>query len=172
MFLKRFKVKSNQKYINNILNSRTPNIDASKIESVGVILNFDEFNDYDDFRKFFKSIGILENKIKFIAFITDEKLKPNSWDAYFFSNSFGWNGRINGVELHEFINMEFDALISYYKEDNLELNLVTALSKANFKIGISGKDKRLNDFIIDVKPNQTQVFQKELIKYLKVLNKL
>jgi Family of unknown function (DUF6913) len=172
MFLKRFKVKSNQKYINNILNSRKPNVDACKIESVGVIINFDEFNNYDVFRKLFKNIGILENKIKFVTFITDEKLTPNNWDAYFNPKNFGWKGKINGVELQEFVDIEFDALISYYKEDNLELNLVTALSKANFKIGISGKDQRLNDFIIDVKPNQTQVFENELIKYLKVLNKI
>lgn len=172
MFLKRFKEKSNQKYINNILNSRKVNVDKRKIESVGIILNFDEFNDYDVFRKLFKKIGILENKIKFITFITDEKLTPNSWDSYFNPNNFGWKGKINGVELQAFIDAEFDALISYYKEDNLDLNIVTALSNANFKIGISGKDKRLNDFIIDVKPDQVSVFEEELIKYLRVLNKI
>ncbi len=172
MILKRFKEKSNQKYINSILNSRKPNVDACKIELVGVIINFDEFNNYEIFRNFFKSIGILENKVKFITFITDDKLTPNSWDAYFNPKNFGWNGKINGVELQEFVGLEFDALISYYKEDNLELNLVTALSKANFKIGISSKDQRLNDFIINVNPNQTEIFKEELIKYLKVLNKI
>jgi Family of unknown function (DUF6913) len=172
MILKRFKEKSNQKYINSILNSRKPNVDACKIESVGVIINFDEFNNYEIFRNFFKSIGILENKVKFITFITDDKLTPNSWDAYFNPKNFGWNGKINDVELQEFVGSEFDALISYYKEDNLELNLVTTLSKANFKIGISSKDQRLNDFIINVNPNQTEIFKEELIKYLKVLNKI
>ena len=172
MFLKRFKEKSNQKYINNILNSRKTSVDERVIESIGVILNFDEFNDYDVLRKFFKSIGILENKVKFIAFITDEKLQPNSWDAYFNPKSFGWSGKINGVELQEFINTEFDALISFYKKDSLELNTVTALSKANFKIGISNADERLNDFIINVKPGQINLFKEEIVKYLKVLNKI
>ena len=172
MFLQRFKKKSIQKYINKRLNSRNVSVNNSKIASIGIILNLDEFNNYDTLRQFFNDIGIMENKIKFIAFITDEKLAPNTWDSYFNPNSFGWHGSIKNVELDEFINTEFDALISYYKDDNLELNIVTTLSKANFKIGISKKDPRLNDFIIDVKPNQTTIFKQEILKYLKVLNKI
>lgn len=172
MFLNRFKKKSNQNYINKILKSRKTSVNSNKIESVGIILNLDEFNEYDNLRLFLKNIGIRENKVKFITFITDEKSAPNSWDSYFNPKNFGWNGKIKNVELQEFINTKFDALISYYKEDRLELNTVTALSKANFKIGISSNDQRLNDFIIDVKPNQINIFKKEIIKYLKVLNKI
>lgn len=172
MFLNRFKKKSNQNYISKILKYRKASVNDNKIESVGVILNLDEFNEKDNIRLFFKTIGIMENRIKFITFITDEKLVPNSWDSYFNPKDFGWNGKIKSIELQEFINIKFDALISYYKEDNLELNTVTALSKANFKIGISNSDQRLNDFIIDVKPNQINIFKKEIIKYLKVLKKI
>ena len=80
--------------------------------------------------------------------------------------------KIKSIELQDFINTKFDALISYYKADNLELNTVTALSKANFKIGISGNDQRLNDFIIDVKSSQINIFKQETLKYLTVLNKI
>ena len=172
MFLRRFKEKSNQKYINSILNSRRVAIHSRPIESIGVILNYDECNKYDALRAIFKSVGILENKVKFLTFITDEKLAPNSWDAYFNPRDFGWKGSINNVEAQEFIKTEFDALISFYKEDNLELNMITASSKANFKIGISNNDDRLHDFIIDIKPHQIDLFKYELIKYLKVLNKI
>jgi len=172
MFLNRFKKKSNQNYIDKILKFRKASVNSNKIESVGIILNLDEFNEYDNLRLFLKNLGIMENRIKFITFITDEKLAPNSWDAYFNPKNFGWNGKIKNVELQEFINTKFDALISYYKEDRLELNAVTALSKSNFKIGISSIDQRLNDFIINVKPNQINIFKKEIIKYLKVLNKI
>lgn len=172
MFLKRFKEKSNQKYINNLLNSKRDIADSRKIESIGIILSFDEFSNYDEFRSLFKEIKILENKVKFVTFITDEKSTPNSWDVFFDPKNFGWNGKIDNVELEAFVNTEFDALISYYKEDLLELNMVTALSKANFKIGLSTKDERLHDFIIGVTPDQIDVFKMELIKYLKVLNKI
>ena len=133
MFLNRFKKKTNQNYISKILKSRNVSVNDNKIESVGVILNLDEFNEHDNIRLFLKNLGIMENRIKFMAFITDEKLAPNSWDSYFNPKDFGWNGKIKSVELQEFVNTKFDALISYYKDDNLELNFVTASSKANFK---------------------------------------
>ena len=172
MFLRRFKEKSNQKYINRILNSRRPPINSRPIESIGIVLNYDECNKYDALRDICRRIGIMENKVKFLTFITDEKAAPNSWDAFFNPKNFGWNGKINNVEAQEFINTEFDALISFYKEDSLELNMITASSKANFKIGISGNDERLHDFIINIKPHQIDLFKYELIKYLKVLNKV
>jgi hypothetical protein len=172
MFLQRFKKNSIRNYINKILNSRNMPVSDNKIESVGVILNHDEFNEHEDIRLFLKGIGIMENKIKFITFITEKKLAPNTWDSYFSPKDFGWNGKIKNIELQEFIDIKFDALISYYKEDNLELNVATALSKANFKIGISKNDERLNDFIIDVKPDEIIIFKQELLKYLKVLNKI
>ncbi len=172
MFFKRFKKKSIQKYINNILKNRNANVNDRKIESVGIILNLVEYNEHENLILFFKSNGIRENKIKFIRFIADEKNKPNPWDSYFSPSDFGWRGKLNSVELQDFVDTKFDALISYYKNDNLELNTVTALSKANFKIGISGKDVRLIDFIINIKPNQIDIFKKEFLKYLKTLNKI
>jgi hypothetical protein len=172
MFFKRFKKKSNQKYINNILNNRKVSVNDRPIKSVGVIFNYDEFKNYDQIRSLFKSIGINENRIKFLTFITDEKSRPNSWDAYFYPENFGWKAKIGGPDLVDFVNEPFDALISYYHADNLELNMATALSKANFKIGISKKDERLYDFIINIQPDQINVFKNELIKYLKVFNKI
>ena len=90
----------------------------------------------------------------------------------FYPQNFGWKGKIEGLDLIDFINEPFDALISYYHGDELELNMATALSKANFKIGITNKDERLYDFIINIQPNQINVFKNELIKYLKVFNKI
>ena len=58
MFLKLFKDKSNQKYINRILNSRISNVRKKRIESVGVLLNLEEFSDYDALKQFLKSSSI------------------------------------------------------------------------------------------------------------------
>lgn len=172
MFLKRFRDKSNQKYINNILNSQERVVHNRKIETVGILLNFDEFNNFDQLRLLFKNSGIKDNRVKIISFIDDEKGKPNSWDAFFNPKDFGWKGKITNTELEDFINTKFDALVCYFKNDNLELDMVTACSKANFKIGISNKDPRLYDLIIDVDTKHLPIFQNEILKYLKVLNKI
>ncbi|MCB0444926.1 MAG: hypothetical protein R2812_08665 [Gelidibacter sp.] len=172
MILKAFKEKSNQKYINSLLNSRNVAITTKKIESVGVILNLNEFSDFEAFRIYFKSLGIQLPKIKTIAFVEDEKNADKLWDTFFSAKDIGWKGKIHSVDLQTFIDTKFDALICFYKQNKLETNLVTALSNANFKIGLSHVDDRLYDFIIDLNTKQIEVFKVELKKYLTVLKKI
>jgi len=172
MFLKLFRKRSNQKYINKILNSKRSKISERKIRSVGIILSLDEFKDYNKLKEIFIDFGVNQNKIKFITYVTHKDFQLNHWDDYFNPKDFGWNGTITNIALNEFINSRYDVLISFYRIDNIDLNLVTAKSKANFKIGISNFDQRLNDFIIDVDIVQIDVFKNELEKYLRGLNKI
>ena len=98
--------------------------------------------------------------------------KSDSNDAFFSLENFDWLGRPKSIEIDEFINQPFDVLISYYKLNQLELNFITARSKANFKIGLTNDDPRLHDLTIDIEPKDTDVFKTELIKYLTQLNRL
>lgn len=172
MILKAFKEKSNQKYINKLLNARHVAVSGVQMKSVGVILNMNEFSDFDAFRTFFKSLGIHEAKVKIIGFVEDPKDVNNLWDTFFSPKDFGWKGKINSIDLQTFIDTDFDVLISFYQEKHMELNLITAVSKANFKVGLTNHDQRLYDLIIDLKVSQFSTFKKELTKYLTVLNKL
>ena len=172
MFVKFFKDRSNKKFINKALENRASSVNGNKIQTIGIILNIGEFKDYDGLIDIFQNYGINENKIKFIAYVSKNDMKLNHWDSYFESKDFGWHGSINNLDLKDFIEMKFDALISYYKKDNLELNYATACSKANFKIGLSNKNQNLNDIIIDINPNFIDIFGKELKKYLVGLNKI
>ncbi len=172
MILKSFKEKSNQKFINKLIDSRRVALSSKKVESVGIVLNLSEFDDFEPFRVFFDELKLNPNKIKIAAFTDDPKLVESSNELLFSRKQIGWKGKIKNNELETFVNTNFDALISYYRQDNLELNLVTAHSNANFKIGISNTDERLNDLILDVKPKKFDVFKQELIKYLTILNKL
>lgn len=172
MIFKAFKEKSNQKYINKLLNSRSASIHKNRIQSVGVILNLNEFADLDAFRSFFVELEVLPPKTKIITFVEDNKITGKLWDTYFSPKDFGWNGSLKNIDIQDFVNTEFDALISFYREKVLELNLITAMSKANFKIGISNADPRLYDLILDIPTTNFPLFKNELKKYLTVLNKL
>ena len=70
------------------------------------------------------------------------------------------------------MDVPFDILISYFEKDVLELKLMTAKSKAKFKIGILQTDERLNDLIIKTSLKQFELFKKEVFKYLSILNKI
>ena len=172
MFFKQFRTRSLQKNITLILKSRIKNFKSGKVNSIGVIFDYDSYCDYDFFRNLLKDLGLNDNRIRFIAKVDLEKNKPNSWDSFFSLENFDWLGRPKSSEIEEFVEQPFDLLISYYKPNKLELNLVTARSKANFKIGITNEDSRLHDLTIDIEPSNTDVFKIELIKYLTQLNRL
>lgn len=172
MILKGFKEKSNKKFLNKLLSNRNVNILDNKIESLGVILNVDEVDDFELFRTMADNINVHPNKLKIIAFSATKIEGLNTWDNCFNLKDFGWNGTIKNVELQWFLNTKFDALISYYTQDELELKLLTATSKAQFKIGILQTDIRLNDLIIKTKINEFDVFKTEVYKYLTILNKI
>ncbi|WP_452218406.1 DUF6913 domain-containing protein [Lacinutrix undariae] len=172
MFLSAFKEKSNQKYINKLLTDRTRTVNKCKVQTVGVVLNFTEFTDVEVFKSFFKTLNISETAIEIVAFVDKEKDEHKLWGTFFTPKDFGWKGSFKNNELKTFLNKDFDALICFYKQDITLLNVMAAASKANFKIGLSGVDDRLYDLMIDVKPEEVSVFNKELKKYLTILNKL
>ncbi|ALJ06612.1 hypothetical protein APS56_16365 [Pseudalgibacter alginicilyticus] len=172
MILRAFKENSNKKYLNNLLSKRKVDVMDGKIESLGIILNVDELADFDLFRAIASDLKVHPNNLKVIAFSSNEKDEFNSWDLCFNPKDFGWRGYIKNVELQAFLNTKFDALISYYTHENLELKLLTASSKAKFKIGNLQTDTRLNDLIIKTDIKEFEVFSGELLKYLMILNKI
>jgi len=172
MILKGFKKKSNEKYLNKLLSERHVNVNDSKIESLGVILNIDELSDFELFRALGNVIKIHPNKLKIIAYSSNENDKLSSWDVCFNPKDFGWKGLIKNVELQSFVDKKFDALISYYATDEVELKLITASSQAKFKVGILQTDERINDLVIKTNFKEFKVFKEELFKYLTILNKI
>ncbi|MFP4845791.1 DUF6913 domain-containing protein [Winogradskyella sp. PE311] len=172
MILKAFKGKSNQKYVNNLLALRKATVNTNKVKTVAVLLNANEFDDFEMFNQFFKELNLTSPKHKIIAFTYDDKFVASQWETYFSPKDFGWKGKINNVDLQSFMDEEYDVLIAYYKGSVLELDLITASSKANLKVGLSRTDERLYDLIIDVDPKETKIFKTEFTKYLNILNKL
>ncbi|MGB5418521.1 DUF6913 domain-containing protein [Algibacter sp.] len=172
MILKGFKEKSNKKYLNKLLSERNINVNADKVISLGVILNIDEFDDFEKFRGLADYINIRPNKLKIIAYSSNKKEGLHSWDECFNPKDFGWKGVVKNTELQTFLDSEFDVLISYYDNELLELKLITAKSKAKFKIGILQSDERLNDLIIKTHLKQFELFKEEVFKYLTIFKKL
>ncbi|EDP69886.1 hypothetical protein FBALC1_10152 [Flavobacteriales bacterium ALC-1] len=172
MILKAFKEKSIQKYVNTLLNARKAAISNAKVKTVAVLLNTSEFHEFEVFRVYFKELGLTSPKHKIIAFTLDDKLEHNKWNTHYSPKDFGWKGKIKNIDLDSFIKEPYDVLICYYKKEVLQLDLIAAASKANLKVGISKKDERLYDLIIDVALKDINIFKQELKKYLTILNKL
>ena len=172
MILKGFKEKSKKKYLNKLLLERQVNVTDNEVKSLGVVLNIDEVDDFDLFRELAETMKIHPNKLKVIAFSESKKDDLNAWDSCYNFKDFSWKGSVKNIELQSFLDKDFDVLISYYEKEILELKLITALSKAKFKVGILQTDERLNDLIIKTNLKQFELFKTEVFKYLTILNKI
>ena len=106
--------------------------------------------------------------------MTKDKIKKNEVFDYptFSHKDLSFKGNLENENVTNFTNQEFDMLISYYDTEKAPLMIATFKSKANFKVGFSTIDKRLNHFMINTNAENYKVFVSELFKYLKILNKI
>jgi hypothetical protein len=172
MFLKVFKQKSNQKFINNILLHRKAEVSDNKTKTIGVLFNEDEFDNNEHFSEFLKDLNIQSRNQRFLMYSTKKNESQSSWQNRYTSKDFGWRGKLKNSDLQNFTDSEFDVLICYFLADEIELNQIAAMSMSSFKVGISNNDDRLYDLIINVNPSNFEAFKRELKKYLTLLNKL
>ena len=80
-------------------------------------------------------------------------------------------GKLKREEIKKLVQSKFDLLLNY-TNNNQYLNCVTAFSKANFKVGLKNNQQEIFDLVIDVDKENVDLFHNELIKYLKILNKI
>ncbi|WP_338408331.1 hypothetical protein [uncultured Flavobacterium sp.] len=145
---------------------------SNSTQSVGVLVDESYFFEKEDLTKELVANGIQEQNIKIIVY--RDKLKNN--EVYskptFGIKHLNWKGEIINPEVNDFINEEFDLLISYYDVEKAILLTITHNSKAQFKVGFSSIDKRLNHLMINTNAENYKVFVQESFRYLKILNKI
>lgn len=172
MILKGIKEKSYKNHINSKLKKRVVTHSNRKINRVGVIVNAQEDVDFSWFKALAKGLNISVNSIEVIAFKNELEENEEVYNPTYTLKDIGWRGVVKNAELKAFLEANFDALISYYKADETPLKLLTAKSNAEFKIGILEADERLNDLIVKTDIAAFSTFKNEVIKYLKILNKI
>lgn len=142
------------------------------MQTIGLLIDESYFFEKETLVKEIISNGVLESNIKILVY--RDKLKR---DEVYSQPTFGakhlnWNVKINNIEVKDFINENFDLLISYYDVEKAGLLKVTHDAKAQFKVGFSSIDKRLNHLMINTNAENHTVFVHELFRYLKILNKI
>ncbi len=163
-------------WVKKILKNKLHNVKSSSlvtpIKTVGLIIDESYFNQKNELIQELVSNGIQEHNIKVIVF--RDKIKKNEVNAtpVFSNKHLGWNAHFTDVVVNEFVDTNFDLLISYYDQEKASLLLVTHNSKALFKVGFSSIDKRLNHLMINTNAENFKVFAHELFRYLKILNKI
>lgn len=121
--------------------------------------------------KLANELGVKSDRLTVMGYKDDEKdIADDGSAAYYNFKSFAMSGTIQSTSLKDFVNKDYDVLINFYAEEKLGLNYVAAASKAKFKVGFAEVDNRINDLVIGSSMNDTNLFIRELKKYMKILN--
>ena len=172
MFLNYIKDFFTLKLINkNLSNVKLSAVDA-RIHKVGILFDESYFTEKEALVQDLIAQGIQPAAIQVLVF--KNTIKKNETFSYptFSHKDLSWKATFESSEVKEFIAQRFDLLINYYDMPKSPLLVVSNQSKALFKVGFASIDKKLNHFIINTTAEYHTVFMAELVKYLKILNKL
>ena len=141
-------------------------------DSIGILVNADEFSNYEFLRNLGKSM-LTDVSIDILAF-SNSNTGMGGENINTFSNSdFKLSGAVRSAKLNDFAAKPFRFLISYYQRENVFLDFLKASSQAAFKIGIQQQTSDFfQDLTIRTNPDQTEVFRSEVLKYLKIVNRI
>jgi hypothetical protein len=172
MFLKLFKNFSAKRVLKKSQINVDTEISKTPIQTVGLLVDETDFDPKDKITSYLIRQGIDSQNIQILAYKNKYKKKETPDYPHFSKKDVTWLGSIENKEAKDFKQQPFDMLISYYDQKKTPLVIVTHKSKANFKVGFSSVDKRLNHFMIDTDCSKPEVFMDELFRYLKILNKI
>ncbi|SHG74286.1 DUF6913 domain-containing protein [Flavobacterium johnsoniae] len=165
-YIKEFFVK---KSLKNNLNIVKNEVFTSNIQTIGLLVDETQFRYSKELIKELVLNGIAEENIKIVAYRRKFKKKKIYSKPTFGRKHIDWRGQITEAFLSEFIDTEFDLLISYYEVETPILMMLTSKSKAKFKVGFSSVDKKLNRWMIETTTAEYKLFISELFRYLKSL---
>ena len=163
-YLKDFFIKKTLK--NNLHNVKNE-VFTSNIQTIGLLIDESDFRHSKALIKELISNGIDSDKIKIVVYRNKFKDKKEYSFPTFGIKHVEWNGGVKVSFLTEFIETEFDLLISYYDAQKPILKLITNQSKARFKVGFAAIDKNINRWMINTALENYKLFVFELFKYLR-----
>lgn len=172
MILNKLKFKSVSSRIKKLLKERKLETSAKKITSLLVVLDIDRYDNIADFHRLAKDLQIPDIDYKLIVFSSNKKFIKTYTGRLFTYNKLGWKGVVKDSEIKQVLNTPVDLLINYYDRERVALALLSATAKSKFRVGFPTINRSLNDLIIDCDLQDFELFKSEMIKYLKVLNKL
>lgn len=172
MFLNFIKDSGLKKIIKKTLSNYKPGASDGQIATVGIVLDETYFKDKEALINKLVQQGIQRSAIETLSYLDKIKKGEQPDCCHFTKKDITSGGEFTKQDVAAFINRPFDLLISYYDVAKPALVLATLKSKASFKVGFSTVDNRLNSFMIASQAEKHEEFTEELIKYLKILNKL
>ncbi|MCC9041447.1 hypothetical protein LNQ81_01795 [Myroides sp. M-43] len=137
-----------------------------EFKEVGILVNKSDARIIPDLIKAFERKGISGVKIKVLIYTSENKKILE--EGCFGMKDFTISGSTENIEILDFIEKQFDILVSYYTNKAVPLMWMTAKSNALFKVGVSSENTMLNHFSLVLESLEVDSFIENLYKYINV----
>ncbi|MBL7473678.1 DUF6913 domain-containing protein [Robertkochia sediminum] len=148
------------------------NTDKKGINTLAIIIDYDKLSDFKPLMNLASALGVDNNSVYILGHVEKVYKNVNYLIPVFASSSVKSNGTVRTPEAKEFLTRDYDLLVNYYSGAESVMHLVSVLTRASFKVGLGEANSGINDLTLMVGENDLEGFQKELVKYLRILNKL
>lgn len=170
MILSEFKRKNVKKRMEKEHKNAILNRQSSDAKVKSVLILVDESIDERMSQIISDDLGLIHSNIHVLTF-KDKVEKELLAENCITEKDFGLFGNFRNNSAKKILDSKMDLLINY-TVDNQYLNSLVVLSNALFKVGFLNKNILIYDLMIDVDKNDYNVFNGEVKKYLKILNKI
>jgi len=155
------------------LNDRASDLDGfERTKNILILFDVQRIPDVNFFSTLIKNLEEFEIQVEILGFKPKKNKKKAAYCREFYNADFGLDGLINAPNIKPIFEKTFDVLINYFDEAKWQLIGASLQIKNHFSVGFPELDKRLNDLIVNTGINERDVFEKELIKYLKLFKKI
>lgn len=161
-----------KKVVDKCLSVRNLSDRNNTLKYLGFLVDESLFNDFEKLVDFGIELGVHEKDIKIFTFVETKRKIPSLRQNQVTNKDFGWNGEIKNLNAKEFLDYPLDVLLGFYQGEDEYMDILVAKSNAKFKIGFNDCDQRLYDLVLGVNLQNLKQVKSEVIKYLRILNKI
>lgn len=170
MIVKTIRKKFLEREVKKGLKNRLPIHEGRPLRTLGIVINAMEFKQVEAFENLANVLNLLNKDVKIIYYIEENINLPTLEQCTFTPKDFNWKGLMTKPAILEFLDREYDVFICYSSADSVFIDFIVSQAKAALKVGLDGANAALFDLIFKINTNQYALFEKELAKYLQIIN--
>lgn len=131
----------------------------------------DAFFSKEEIETAFQKTFSKKNQLNFVEFTNNNRIKKSFPERYLAKTDFNWLGQLKNTEVKSYLEEKYEYVFYFYENDNIFLNLISAQTQANLRIGAGEFPAELINLQIDLKEKNLTLFFEEAFKYLEIIKK-
>lgn len=145
-----FETHLNQKLSQTKVNRTSVEFDIAK--SIGILFDATDASNRNKVLTYAQNMVKNGKKVKLLGFVNNKQKDLSFSFKYFTLNEINWKLVPESAEINQFMNKKFDILINLYLGEVKSIEYISALSKANLRVGPFSENPNSFDLMIDI-PN-------------------